>query len=188
MFVGALRERFSAQRAVGVDLAVHDHGDVGAVFQKLHDVFSFSCHGGPARFCGGILFEAAEASFAKCKIDLLESSALGGFDGVDVLVHLHGCYVFDHGLAPDGEKNVFKRWGHAVDLSSDPIGKIGTICHRSAEGRRRRREKERNSKNKNDKPKELREDSPLGSRELAAMLRGEALGQTLLLAALREKA
>ncbi len=36
---GALRERFSAQRAVGVDLAVHDHGDVGAVFQKLHDVF-----------------------------------------------------------------------------------------------------------------------------------------------------
>jgi hypothetical protein len=86
---GALRERFSAQRAVGVDLAVHDHGDVGAVFQKLHDVFSFSCHGRPARFCGGILFEAAEASFAKCKIDLLESPALRGFDGVGVVVELH---------------------------------------------------------------------------------------------------
>src|SRR5882724_3300964 len=121
---------------VGAELAVHDYCDVGVAFQKLHDVLAFSCHGSPTRFCSGILFEAAEASPGKVKIDLLESSALGGFYGVDVVVDLHGCCVFDHGLAPDGEKNVFKRRRHVADLSSDLIGKIGRICHRGTERRR----------------------------------------------------
>ncbi len=96
---------------VSAELAVHDYGNVGVTFQTSHDVFAFPRHGGPTGSCSGILFEAAEASPGKIKIDLLESSALGGFYGVDVVVDPHGCRVFDHGLAPDGEKNVSSRDG-----------------------------------------------------------------------------
>ena len=85
---------------VGVNPAVHDYRDVGPIFEKLHDIFSASRHGGPARFCGGVLFEAAEASLAKIKIDLHQSSAFAGFDGICVVIDLHGRCVFDHALAP----------------------------------------------------------------------------------------
>ena len=76
------------------------------------------------------MLEAAEASPAKIKIDLLKSSGFGGFDGIAVVVDLHGYCVFDHSLAPDDEKNVFERWRHVVDPRSDLIEKIGRICHR----------------------------------------------------------
>jgi len=64
---GSSREALGSVVVIG--LTVHDDRSVSAIFEKLHDVFSFSCHAVPARFCTGALFEAAEASPAKIKID-----------------------------------------------------------------------------------------------------------------------
>src|SRR6266704_5380247 len=57
--------------------------------------------------------------------------------------------MFDHALTPDCEKNVFERWRHVVDLSADLIQKIGRICHRGTE-RRKKGQRGQDQKRKND--------------------------------------
>ena len=56
----------------------------------LHHLFPISCHCCPARFGIWILPKRSEVSFAKTKIDLLQTSALGAFFGIGVGSDLYG--------------------------------------------------------------------------------------------------
>ncbi len=88
-----------------MEFAVGDHGAVGSLFEKLHDLLAFAGQGGPTGFGVGVLLQAADVASFELKIDLLEASLGGGADGIRLVGDLDGAGAVEKGLLPNVEEN-----------------------------------------------------------------------------------
>jgi hypothetical protein len=105
--------------------SVGDYRDVFPVFEELHDLGAFLRQLGPAGFCVGILFEAAQCASDEFEINLFQMLPRSGPHAVGFIFHGDDFQIFDERLAPNGQKN-FVEGGHCWMIRHSTLPKLLT--------------------------------------------------------------
>jgi hypothetical protein len=94
---------FDSHLAISLHFPIRDNGHVPTMFQKLHDLLSFSRHLRPSRFCVRVLFETAKFVAVKSEVNLLEAALRRCENWICRAVDLDVLRAVNEGLTPNAD-------------------------------------------------------------------------------------
>jgi hypothetical protein len=108
--------------AVERDFAVHHDCEVAAAIEELHDALSRARELGPARFCLGVLLDAAQRVAFEFEINLPQAVCGSADGGIRHAINFGGGGTLDQDLPPDRDEGLCE--GHAEAIVNQ-VGETG---------------------------------------------------------------